>query len=316
MARNGHEWQQIAAHPAIAISSPSLTQPPSPVLRQSLQSTHGDGRRGGARPGRRRGFVLSKKATLAIVVLSLAGAHARGDELLSFDSEAFFLAPDLGPARPASRAASLPGVAPRATAEAPLVAGGLSLHLVWLDPAGAAGSSVSAACDEAERVFKALGLVATWRRASVEEPPRDDEIRVILLDRATLNARHASVLGSTPEHFDGPPHVWIHVPGVRQVLGIADVRRGALDRHDSYALGVALGRVIAHEVVHALAPALPHGEGLMRSSLSRRDLCASSAPVTPRLAAAVSRALADRLASASAHAGVRAAAQERGGPLR
>jgi hypothetical protein len=266
--------------------------------------------------------VFSTKATLAVVVLSLAGSHARGDELLGFDGEAFFLAPDLGPARSVPWVAPLPGLTPPAAVEPALVAAGLPLRLAWLDPADAAGSSASAACDEAVRVFKALGLVASWRRVSAEDPPRDDEVRVILLDRGTVNARHANVLGSTPEHFEGPPYVWIHVPGVRQVLGMADVRRGALDLHDSHGLGVALGRVIAHEVVHALAPAVPHGEGLMRSSLNRRDLCASSAPVTPELVAVVRRALAGRPASARADAGVPAdagvlaAAQERGEPLR
>ena len=35
-------------------------------------------------------------------------------------------------------------------------------------------------------------------------------------------------------------------------------------------LSLALGRVVAHELVHALAPSVPHGTGLMSASLSYR----------------------------------------------
>jgi hypothetical protein len=260
--------------------------------------------------------VLSKTATLAFAVLSLAGSHAAGDELLGFDSEAFFLAPDLGPVRSVSRAASLPGLAPRTAAGAALLAQRVQLRLAWLDPANAAGSSASAARDEAERVFKALGLAVAWRRTSTEEPPREDEFRVILLDRAALNARRANVLGSTPERFDGPPFVWIHVPGVRRVLGIVAEPSGSPELRHIRGLGIALGRVIAHEILHALVPAVPHGEGLMKSSLTFQDLSASSAPVTPELIAIVRGALEGRAAPARPDGGLLAAEHAQGEPGR
>jgi hypothetical protein len=47
------------------------------------------------------------------------------------------------------------------------------------------------------------------------------------------------------------------------------------------AVGMAIGRVIAHEVVHALVPWLPHGTGLMSSQLTWRQLT-GKAPTVAR----------------------------------
>jgi hypothetical protein len=57
------------------------------------------------------------------------------------------------------------------------------------------------------------------------------------------------------------------------------------------ALGIALGRVVAHELVHALAPSVPHGAGLMSEKLTRRQLTAGRLPVDPGVGLAVCAAL-------------------------
>ena len=102
--------------------------------------------------------------------------------------------------------------------------------------------------------------------------------------------------------------MWIHVPGVRQAAGVG---AGVLEANDGFRLGVALGRVIAHELVHALAPSVPHGEGLMKSRLTRADLT-TSAPVTPLLAALVRAALAGVPGPARPDTGLLAAEHARG----
>ena len=56
-------------------------------------------------------------------------------------------------------------------------------------------------------------------------------------------------------------------------------------------LAIALGRVIAHEVVHARVPSLPHGTGLMSGSLTRRQLTVASIPFEPEVAFALQAAL-------------------------
>ena len=59
----------------------------------------------------------------------------------------------------------------------------------------------------------------------------------------------------------------------------------------SRALAIALGRVVAHELVHALAPSVPHGTGLMSAALTTRQLTAPSIPFDPEVGLAVQAAL-------------------------
>jgi hypothetical protein len=116
-------------------------------------------------------------------------------------------------------------------------------------------------------------------------------VRVILLDRPATREHGAPVLGATPPAFAVAPYVWVHLPGLRSSLGLGP---GLVVRRDARAarvLGVAVGRVIAHEVVHALAPSVPHGTGLMSASLTRRQLTAPSIPFEPEVALAVRAAL-------------------------
>ena len=70
------------------------------------------------------------------------------------------------------------------------------------------------------------------------------------------------------------PVVWVYLDGVKAALGLdGSVRRGHASRQASRAIATAVGRVAAHEVIHALAPYQPHAaHGLMRSSLGRTAL--------------------------------------------
>ncbi|HYN02514.1 MAG TPA: hypothetical protein VE359_08720, partial [Vicinamibacteria bacterium] len=65
----------------------------------------------------------------------------------------------------------------------------------------------------------------------------------------------------------------------------------ALSPAASRALAIALGRVVAHELVHALAPSVPHGTGLMSATLTTRQLRAPSIPFEPEVGLAVQAAL-------------------------
>jgi hypothetical protein len=78
---------------------------------------------------------------------------------------------------------------------------------------------------------------------------------------------------------------------VRAAVGIGQRRGPGLDVHTARRLGIALSRVIAHELVHALAPSLPHGSGLMSARLDRRMLTAASIAIDPQLALAVRTAI-------------------------
>jgi len=65
--------------------------------------------------------------------------------------------------------------------------------------------------------------------------------------------------------------------------------------------GVALGRVVVHELVHVLIPAQPHvREGLMAAKLSGAQLRGPTPPIAPATAQALRSALGEPLPSAPA----------------
>lgn len=182
--------------------------------------------------------------------------------------------------------------APRRLEPAPPAPDPLHARLVWIDPARVATGVEAGARDEARSILKKMGLSVAWRRGDAAEVARPGEVRVILLDRAAARAPGVLVLGATPATFEGEPFVWVHVPSVRAVVGLRpDGPPATVEPPLTRAFGVALGRVVAHELVHALAPSVPHGTGLMSEKLTRRQLTAVTLPVAPEIGLAVRAAL-------------------------
>lgn len=156
------------------------------------------------------------------------------------------------------------------------VAGEAPVPLVWMDPAGVAVGLDAMAREEARSILERVGAPVLWRVEKAGGLARPGEVRVILLDRSAERGPGTPVLGATPPRFEVAPVVWVHVPNVRAAIGLRP--RGpvaAIEAPTTRTLGIALGRVIAHEVVHALAPSVPHGKGLMSASLSRGQLTAT-----------------------------------------
>lgn len=234
---------------------------------------------------------MSTRSGLAVVALaSILGSAAVAEEWSPADLQGL-----LAPPRP---------VAPRAEARVTPAA----VRLVWTDPSGAAAGLEPPARAEAERLLRAMGVPVAWRRGDARELSRRGEVRVILLDRPATREHGAPVLGATPPAFAVAPYVWVHLPGLTSSLGL--VPRPGVRWHpwDARALGVAVGRVIAHEVVHALAPSVPHGKGLMSSALTRRQLTAARIPFDPEVALALQAAVRGDVAPARPETGVLAAA--------
>ncbi len=196
----------------------------------------------------------------------------------------------------------LPTLPAPTSGSAALLADGV-LHLTWIDPRDSAGASAGGAREEAARVFKTMGIAVQWRRAEPREMGRPGEIRVIVLDRLLKRAGNTVVLGATPSRLPDWRFVWIHLPSVREALRVSGPSVGSLELASQYRLGIALGRVIAHEVVHAVAPALPHGSGLMAERLTAADLTTAALRVPPEVAAAVRTALAGTAPPATSAAG-------------
>jgi hypothetical protein len=215
---------------------------------------------------------VSTRSGFAVVALAcVVGSSAADDEAFLPDLEHVF--------------------APRPPAPASEVGDPLPLRLVWMDPARAASGLERLSRKEAEGLLRRMGLRVSWRNGDDREMARPGEVRVIFLDRPAKRESGAPVLGATPPTFDVSPFVWVHVPGVRLSLGLPRRPEARTDLLASRLLAVAVGRVIAHEVVHALAPAVPHGTGLMSATFTRRQLTAPSIRCDPAVGLAVQAAL-------------------------
>ncbi len=166
------------------------------------------------------------------------------------------------------------------------------LHLVWFDPADVASGSEAVAQAEASALLSSMGAAVRWRRSASSEVIRGGEVWVTLLGTGPQPASGPLVLGATAKREGVASVVWIRVPNVRAAVGISRTRSfAALTPVERHALGVALGRVIAHEIVHARVPSVPHGTGLMSETLTRRQLTADSISFEPEVAFALQAAL-------------------------
>lgn len=96
----------------------------------------------------------------------------------------------------------------------------------------------------------------------------EGEMLVVLLPTEMRNPGHERVLGVVIGDHQFPSPIWVSVGNVSRVLGVQATDTGASDR-----LETALGRVVAHEVIHAFLPERPHsGTGLMARAVNRDTL--------------------------------------------
>ena len=188
----------------------------------------------------------------------------------------------------------------------PVPSGTPAVLLAWVDVSSAAVGLGGVARSEVRSILEKAGLDVVWRQDSGGEAARPGEIRIILVNRLLVRRDSGRpVLGATPTEVRGHPLVWIHVGSVRAALGLPQSSSTndllVLARRN---LGVALGRVIAHEIIHALVPSLRHGGVLMAESLKREHLTASRLSVDPAVALLVRAAFEHTLTPPSTQPGV------------
>jgi hypothetical protein len=158
-----------------------------------------------------------------------------------------------------------------------------SVLVDWSDPQGTLPANVLEwTAQETEALFRGWGVTPRLSPAQAQASCCP-VIRVILLDRRRLGGGPPLVLGRTSAGRQEQPAVWVLVPNVREVLQASsgEARPQTLAR--------ALARVAAHEIVHVLAPGLPHSaQGLMRA---RFDAATLTRPFAPGLSNAFRSAL-------------------------
>lgn len=188
----------------------------------------------------------------------------------------------------ASSATAAPTQAPDAESRIdPLV-----VRLAWFDPLRALPGGFEAASREVTRIFRGLGVDVSWRLGRPGEEREivsPDEVPVILLrEDPSGRAAGPGVLGLVRRRQAPPRGAWVFVSEVELLLCPPSLR-GELDgARQRRLLPLAVARVVAHEVVHAIVPEEPHsGDGLMQSTLDRASLVGQRAPVDARCARAL-----------------------------
>ena len=158
------------------------------------------------------------------------------------------------------------------------------LRLLWTDLAGAASFVFPFASQEAAAILEEAGIAVEWTIAAPTRVTVEDEVRVLILEEPSRAVMTRATMGCTRR---GTRTAWIYLSNVLWSLGLREGGgRGLLGREQDEA-GRALGRVVAHEIVHVLAPGLGHSpHGLMASRLSRTLLAGNRVSLTAREAAA------------------------------
>lgn len=182
------------------------------------------------------------------------------------------------------------GLAVPLSAGSPTRAQTVRLPAAGFDLVGLSPLTVEAMTRELNDLLAVAGVRLEWHWPHPGTQTAPDELSVIFLKspgRGSV-AGHP-VLGTTATGQSGlSPVVWVYWPSVVGALGLrADSRRDFLAGRG---LGVAIGRVVAHELVHALAPELPHGSGLMAPAFRPDTLRGPPLALDVRSAAALNAA--------------------------
>jgi hypothetical protein len=146
------------------------------------------------------------------------------------------------------------------------------LRLIWFDPALAAPFAYSGVSGEVRSILGAAGVDVMWNKRA-PGPLAPGEIAVILLNAEPSRvAFRPDVMGCVIKG-DGPSILWVNLTTVARMLGLDARSRIAWSGRERQQVATALGRVVAHEIVHVIAPQLPHAtRGLLSATLNRSHL--------------------------------------------
>ena len=121
-------------------------------------------------------------------------------------------------------------------------------------------------------ILGAAGVDVVWDKGATG-PLAPGAIAVILLNAEPARvALRPGVMGCVIKG-DGPSVLWVNLTTVARVLGLDARSHVAWSGRERQQVATALGRVVAHEIVHLIAPQLPHAtQGLLSTVLHRYHL--------------------------------------------
>jgi hypothetical protein len=152
------------------------------------------------------------------------------------------------------------------------MASAVDVRVLWCDPMDALPRDAGEVTREVDRLFAPLGVRISWRAESPCEAREDDVIMIVLpRDRAP---RPAATIVMGAATLSGDPKVWVFVENVARTIGL---EREPSAPRERVLLTRGLARVVAHEIMHVLAPSVRHGKGLMAARLGVVALTAPEA---------------------------------------
>lgn len=156
------------------------------------------------------------------------------------------------------------------------------LRLVWIDVLGSAPYAFQNASRETSAILAEAGVQAAWTLGEASTVTTEDELKIVLMPGTTNGAR-------LPEHVMGGTRrgaqshtTWIYLSNVLWALGLQEKHARRLSVQEEEQVARALGRVAAHEIVHAVAPDVRHSpHGLMADKLGRGYLIRDTVSLAP-----------------------------------
>jgi hypothetical protein len=155
----------------------------------------------------------------------------------------------------------------------------LKLELMWHDAYQLLPRTFSTMSREVDRIFGEFGVEVSWKKADQEEVDLEAfadplSLYVVLLpSRAEGLGLKKNVMGIATYREGQKGSVYVFFPEVVRALNCRSRLTEPEGPRMKSLIARALGRVIAHEVVHVLAPYHPHTTGgLLNQELPRRYL--------------------------------------------
>jgi hypothetical protein len=177
----------------------------------------------------------------------------------------------------------LRGATGGAAAEEPV-----TLSVVVVDLAHLDGVPLKVAVAEVDSTLGPLGIRVSWDFAKPGSEIDPLPIRVVLLERRPCGRQKSENVFASVTPTNDSATIWVCVPNL---IAAPAVRRPGQSGADPRRLGIGLGRVIVHELVHLADPELRHGqEGLFCSTLNRKQLVDAPGHIEPAAQESLRRA--------------------------
>lgn len=142
--------------------------------------------------------------------------------------------------------------------------------VVWFDATNGVRFAYAGAIEETASVLDRAGLKCTFRLGGPEPQIDPDELLIILLSHPHRGVPGKLIMGSVRARPGSRGQIQAVRVYVKSVLAALTLRSVDEDRAR---VSRAIGRVIAHEVIHVARPGLGHSKrGLMAAVLSASEL--------------------------------------------